>query len=208
MNRNLFDTAKRLFDIVVSVIALAVSSPLLFIIAVLVRRRLGSPVLFRQGRPGLGGETFRLLKFRSMVDVNVPAGFVSNEERMTKFGKRLRASSLDELPSFWNILRGEMSIVGPRPLLIRYLPLYSSRQLRRHEVRPGLTGLAQVSGRNALEWRDRLELDVKYVEDRSWCLDLWILCQTVVKVFRRDGIASEGHAVGAPFVGNEERGEK
>lgn len=203
-----YDKLKRSLDVMASVSGLVVLAPLLLIVALLVWLRLGSPVLFRQSRPGLNGEVFELMKFRTMLEIDEAAGVVTNEQRMTDFGRVLRATSLDELPSLLNILRGDMSLVGPRPLLVKYLPLYSARQRRRHEVRPGLTGLAQVSGRNALEWERRFELDVHYVENRSLSLDVRILLQTVWKVIRRDGISTDGHPVGAPFQGSRQAGEQ
>lgn len=203
----LYLVTKRIFDVMASSIALFILSPVLIAVGALIRMKLGPPVLFRQNRPGRDGETFELLKFRTMRNVDAAAGMVSNEQRMTRVGRLLRSSSLDELPSLWNVVKGQMSLVGPRPLLVTYLPLYSERQMRRHEARPGLTGLAQVSGRNSLEWNDRLELDVQYVDRRSWAMDASIMISTIVKVVRRDGIASEGHSVGSPFRGNES-GEK
>lgn len=198
--RPVFDASKRSFDIVTSGFALITLAPALGLVALIVATKLGRPVLFRQERPGLDGQTFELLKFRTMLNVDEAAGVVANEERMTPLGSKLRALSIDELPSLINILRGDMSIVGPRPLLVKYLPLYSPEQARRHAVRPGLTGLAQVNGRNALNWDRRFELDVEYVDRRSWPLDLRILVKTVGKVLRRDGISSDGYSVGAPFT--------
>lgn len=196
-----FDGLKRAFDALAAIAALLVFWPLMLATALLVRIRLGKPVLFRQMRPGRNGVPFELLKFRSMLNIDEARGITTNEQRMTSFGARLRSTSLDELPSLLNIVKGDMSVVGPRPLLIKYLPLYSAEQARRHEVSPGLTGLAQVNGRNALDWEARLALDVFYVDHRSWKLDLKILLATVGKVLRRDGIASTGHTVGAPFYG-------
>lgn len=196
-----FDATKRGLDVVVSGVLLGLFAPLMAVLSVLIAVRLGRPVFFRQERPGRHGATFKLVKFRTMLNPDPDRGLVTNEQRMTKLGSRLRDWSLDELPSLWNILRGDMSLVGPRPLLVEYLHLYSTEQARRHDVRPGLTGLAQVNGRNALEWNKRFELDVEYVDQRSWRLDLFILGQTVRKVLKREGITSEGHVVGAPFQG-------
>lgn len=198
-----FDTTKRLFDVVASGLALVALSPVLGATAVSIATKLGRPVLFRQERPGIHGRSFELVKFRTMLNVDESGGVVTDEQRMTPFGSRLRTLSLDELPSLINVLRGDMSLVGPRPLLVQYLPLYSSEQSRRHHVRPGLTGLAQVNGRNALDWTRRFQLDVEYVDTRSWMVDLAILFKTVAKVLRREGITSDGYAVGAPFTGKE-----
>ncbi len=194
---------KRLLDVIVSISGLLVLWPLLLVTAVLVRIRLGSPVIFRQTRPGLNGEPFELLKFRSMRDGDGP-----DEERLTEFGKKLRSLSLDELPELINIARGDMSLVGPRPLLTEYLPLYSERQARRHEVRPGLTGLAQVSGRNLVGWEDRLELDVEYVENHSFLGDMKILIQTVRAVLTQDGISSSEAPTMHHFLGSETGGRR
>lgn len=194
---------KRLFDIFVSAGALIVLSPLMVCLALLIRVKLGAPVLFSQVRPGLNTGPFRMYKFRSMTNARDAHGsLLPDAERLTPFGKFLRASSLDELPELFNILRGDMSLVGPRPLLMEYLPLYSARQARRHEVRPGLTGWAQVNGRNALSWDEKFELDVWYVENRSFALDLKILWLTLLTVIRRKGISSDGHATMPPFTGS------
>ncbi len=201
-----YDTVKRVIDAAAAGVGLVVLAPVIASVAWAVRRELGSPVLFRQQRPGRGAEVFELVKFRTMLQPDASRGRVTNEDRMTPFGQWLRSTSLDELPSLWNVLRGEMSLVGPRPLLVRYLPLYSSEQARRHEVRPGLTGLAQVNGRNALDWESRFALDVHYVDNRSLRLDLAIVWQTLIKVLRRDGVVSEGHVVGAPFAGTTQVG--
>ncbi|KAE8765246.1 sugar transferase [Georgenia thermotolerans] len=200
--RRPYDFVKRGGDLVVAGLGLALTAPMQAAVAVAVARNLGRPVLFRQERSGRNGEPFRLVKFRTMRDVNPAAGMVSDAERMTPFGAKLRATSLDELPSLWNVLRGDMSLVGPRPLLPQYLPLYTSEQARRHEVRPGVTGYAQVSGRNALSWEERFALDVEYVERRSFLLDLRILVATIRTVVRREGIAAEGHVTMAPFIGS------
>lgn len=191
---------KRAFDILVAFCALAILWPVLLVVAILVRVFLGSPVLFRQERPGLNGEVFTLLKFRTMVDAYGADGRqLPDRERLTRFGRFLRSTSLDELPELWNVLVGEMSLVGPRPLLVRYLERYSSRQSRRHEVRPGLTGWAQVNGRNTQSWEDRLEMDVWYVDNQTFWLDLKVLFRTVVLVFKREGVSDHGEATKAEF---------
>jgi lipopolysaccharide/colanic/teichoic acid biosynthesis glycosyltransferase len=182
---------KRTFDVVCSLLALAALSPVLLLVAVLVRIKLGSPVLFSQSRPGRRGTPFRMWKFRTMLDRSDPSGNpLPDAERLTDFGRKLRASSLDELPELWNVLRGDMSLVGPRPLLLRYLERYTPEEARRHEVRPGLTGWAQVNGRNATTWEDRLRLDVWYVDHRNFWLDMKIILRTVTIVLRREGIHS------------------
>ena len=194
---------KRLFDIVAGATALFLLSPIIAIVAWQIRRKLGSPVLFRQTRPGLNGKPFEMIKFRTMRDAIGPDGQpLPDAERMTAFGSFLRASSLDELPELWNVLKGEMSLVGPRPLLMEYLPLYSTEQARRHDVHPGVTGWAQINGRNALSWEEKFRLDVWYVENRSFWLDLKILALTVRKVFVREGISAEGQATVDYFKGN------
>ena len=193
---------KRLFDLLLAVIGLIVLSPLLLALIALVRTKHGEPVLFSQLRPGYKGDLFRLYKFRTMTNACDSKGQpLPDSVRLTEFGKFLRATSLDELPELWNVLKGEMSLVGPRPLLNEYLPLYDARQARRHEVRPGITGWAQVNGRNALSWEEKFELDVWYVENRSMLLDLAILWKTAIAVVRRDGISSQGHATMPPFKG-------
>lgn len=195
---------KRGFDIAISAIALAVLALPLLVLALLIRWRLGSPVLFRQRRPGLGGRPFMLRKFRSMTDRRGPDGLLlADGLRLTKFGRILRSTSLDELPELWNVLRGDMSLVGPRPLLMEYLPLYSPVQARRHEVRPGLTGWAQVNGRNAINWEQKFEYDVWYVDNRSFLLDLRIIWLTVRKVFLREGITSSDSETAKPFRGSQ-----
>jgi len=193
--------AKRLSDIVGTSLALVALAPVLAVVAVLVAARLGRPVLFRQPRPGLHGETFTILKFRTMLEPDPAAGLVSDSDRLTPFGSFLRSTSLDELPSLWNILRGDMSFVGPRPTLCRYLDLYTAEESRRHDVLPGLTGLAQVRGRNALPWPERLRSDVEYVDTVTLGLDLRILLRTVVVVLRREGIAAPGHVSSDVFEG-------
>lgn len=197
------DAAKRLFDIVVSALLLVVLSPVLLVTALLVRSRLGSPVLFSQQRPGRHGELFTIRKFRTMraapSDTGSVAAVATDAERLTGFGRKLRSSSMDELPELWNVLRGEMSLVGPRPLLVEYLDRYNPEQARRHEVRPGITGWAQVNGRNAVSWEDRLAMDVWYVDNRSFLLDLRILAMTVRSVLAREGVSAAGHATMEPF---------
>lgn len=193
---------KRFLDFTISAIALSLLSPALLAIAWQVRHKLGSPVFFRQIRPGLVGKPFQMIKFRTMRDaVDALGNPLPDAERMTSFGSFLRASSLDELPELWNVLKGDMSLVGPRPLLMEYLPLYSPEQGRRHEVRPGVTGWAQVNGRNALSWEDKFRLDVWYVDNRSFWLDLKILFLTMKKVLVRDGISAEGEVTMPKFTG-------
>lgn len=195
---------KRLFDCVAALLALLLLALPLLALVWLIRRKLGSPVLFRQVRPGLHGQPFTMVKFRTMTDERGPDGaLLPDAQRMTPFGRFLRASSLDELPELWNVLRGEMSLVGPRPLLMEYLPLYTPQQARRHEVRPGITGWAQVNGRNAISWQDKFALDVWYVDHRSMWLDLKILWLTVRKVLVRDGISAAGEATMTRFEGDK-----
>lgn len=196
---------KRLLDILASFIGLLVLSVPLIVLVFLVRWKLGNPAFFVQPRPGLKGRIFRLVKLRTMTDKCGPDGMpLPDEERLPSFGRFLRSSSLDELPELWNVLKGDMSLVGPRPLLVEYLPLYNERQARRHEVRPGVTGWAQVNGRNASSWEDRFEMDVWYVENRSFWLDLKILWMTIQTVLRRDGIEAEGHATMPRFRGTQD----
>lgn len=195
---------KRFFDVVVALAMLLVFSPLIAVVALLVWGRLGRPVLFRQQRPGLSGKPFTLIKFRTMLEATDGKGrLLPDGERLTPLGRFLRSTSLDELPGLFNVLRGDMSLVGPRPLLMRYLPLYSAEQAKRHDVRPGLTGWAQVNGRNALSWEDKFALDVWYVENRGFFLDLRILFLTAQRVLARDGISAEGEATMSPFVGTD-----
>ena len=195
--------SKRLFDLLASALALIVLSPLLALTALLVRLQLGGPILFRQQRPGYKGRPFHIFKFRTMTDRFAPDGsLLPDSERLTRFGRVLRSTSLDELPELFNILRGEMSVVGPRPLLMEYLPLYSAEQARRHDMPPGLTGWAQVHGRNALSWQDKFRLDVWYVDHWSFWLDLKIIFLTLAKVFQREGITQEGQATAEKFRGN------
>lgn len=199
-----YDPAKRAIDVVGGGAALIVSLPLQLVLAVMVRRKLGSPVLFRQQRPGRNGGIFELVKFRTMVEPDAARGLVTDEQRMTAFGSFLRSSSLDELPTLLNVVRGDMSLVGPRPLLVQYLDRYTPEQRRRHEVRPGITGLAQVSGRNALGWDEKFALDVKYVDQRSLVLDVKVLIRTVVKVLRREGISDGSGPTMTEFLGTRE----
>ena len=195
---------KRTFDLLVSLILLILLSPVLLVIAVLVRIKLGIPVLFSQERPGLHGRLFRLYKFRSMRDAHGTDGrLLPDDERLTKFGRFLRASSLDELPELFNVIKGEMSLVGPRPLLVAYLERYTPEQARRHETLPGITGWAQVNGRNALSWEAKFKLDVWYVDNRSFWLDLKILFLTVWKALKREGISAPGSATAPEFMGSE-----
>ncbi|WP_306109737.1 sugar transferase [Pseudomonas sp. 8BK] len=196
---------KRAFDILCSAFALLLFWPVLLILYVLVRMNLGSPALFRQQRPGLQGRPFMMVKFRTMLDaLDADGNPLPDDVRLTRFGRLLRATSLDELPELWNVLKGDMSLVGPRPLLMEYLPLYSAEQMRRHEVRPGITGWAQVNGRNALSWPQKFALDVWYVDNRSLLLDIRILLLTVKKVFVREGISADGQATTSRFTGEEE----
>ncbi len=195
---------KRVFDFVAALLALLLLTLPLLALAWLIRRKLGSPVLFCQVRPGLQGRPFTMVKFRTMTHERGPDGaLLPDAQRLTPFGRFLRASSLDELPELWNVLKGEMSLVGPRPLLMEYLPLYTPEQARRHEVRPGITGWAQVNGRNAISWSDKFALDVWYVDHRSLWLDVQILWRTVRKVLVRDGISAAGEATMTAFTGSE-----
>ena len=198
---------KRLFDFFASLTALILLSPIIALVAWKIRKNLGSPVLFRQTRPGLNGKPFKMVKFRSMKDaVDANGNPLPDDERMTPFGDKLRSSSLDELPGLWNVLKGDMSLVGPRPLLVQYLPLYSNEQARRHDVRPGITGWAQINGRNAISWEEKFELDVWYVDNRSLWLDIKILFLTVKKVFVKEGISADGHVTIEPFMGSSHKG--
>ncbi|MBF4434694.1 MULTISPECIES: sugar transferase [unclassified Vibrio] len=198
---------KRIFDFLISLVVLIVLSPITVLVAWKIRSNLGSPVLFRQIRPGLNGQPFEMIKFRTMKDaVDANGNPLPDSERMTPFGDKLRNSSLDELPELWNVIKGEMSLVGPRPLLMQYLPLYSKEQARRHEVRPGVTGWAQINGRNAISWEEKFKLDVWYVDNHSFWLDLRILLLTVKKVFVKEGISADGHVTIAPFTGKDQQG--
>ncbi|WP_201745130.1 sugar transferase [Aidingimonas lacisalsi] len=194
---------KRIFDVIAAFTGLIVLAPVMVVIALLIRWRMGAPVLFLQERPGLHGLPFVMCKFRTMRDTKDANGAVLPDAgRLTALGRFLRSTSLDELPELWNVLKGEMSLVGPRPLLMSYLPLYSPEQFRRHELRPGMTGWAQVNGRNSLIWEERLAMDTWYVDHRSFRLDIRILLLTVRKVLQREGISGHGHATMAPFTGN------
>lgn len=209
-SRTRYDVLKRALDVVAAAGLLLLLAPVLLVVGLAVRLALGPPVLFQQRRPGLGGAPFTLYKFRSMrrapaTDVDAVA---SDAERLTPLGIFLRRSSLDELPELWNVLRGEMSIVGPRPLLVAYLGRYNEEQARRHEVRPGITGWAQVNGRNALDWESRFAMDVWYVDNRSLALDLKILARTVAAVLSRHGVAAEGEATVAPFASGADKEDR
>jgi sugar transferase EpsL len=194
--------AKRALDVVASGLVLTVATPVLLVLALLIRANMGSPILFRQERPGLHGRQFRVFKFRTMCDAHDALGRpLPDAARLTRFGRLVRATSLDELPQLWNVLCGDMSLVGPRPLLVQYLDRYTPEQARRHEVKPGITGWAQVNGRNAITWEEKFSLDVWYVDNRSLWLDLRILVLTALKVFSRNGISSNGHATMPEFIG-------
>lgn len=196
---------KRPLDFVLSFIALIILSPILLITAILVRTKLGSPVIFKQERPGLNGEIFNMYKFRTMADARDECGnLLSDDERLTDFGKKLRSTSIDELPEFWNIVRGDMSLIGPRPLLVKYLPRYNAHQARRHEVRPGVTGYAQVNGRNSITWEKKFDLDVEYVDNVTFAGDLKIIFKTIKTVLMRDGINSDNSVTMEEFAGSKE----
>ncbi|WP_339215179.1 sugar transferase [Solibacillus sp. FSL W8-0372] len=193
---------KRLIDFIVSFIILLILWPVIALVALFVRCKIGAPVLFKQPRPGMNGQIFYVYKFRTMTDIRNPQGeLLPDAKRLTPFGKLMRKLSLDELPQLWNVLKGDMSFVGPRPLLVEYLPLYNEKQARRHEVRPGITGWAQVNGRNSITWEEKFEFDVWYVENQSLRLDLKILLLTVKKVFEREGISQQGQATMQKFTG-------
>jgi sugar transferase EpsL len=199
-----YDRVKRAIDVVLVAIGMVLLAPLFAVLAVKVRRELGSPVLFRQRRPGLGGELFELRKFRTMTDERGSDGqLLPDEQRLTDFGRWLRSTSLDEIPEMVNVLRGDMSLVGPRPLLVEYLERYSPAQARRHEVRPGITGWAQINGRNNMSWDDKLALDVWYVDHRSLWLDVRILLRTLWVMVTRQGVSLDGHATTVPFQGSD-----
>lgn len=199
--RNFF---KRFLDIVISGVALILLSPVFLVIAILVRTKLGSPIFFNQKRPGKNEKIFKMYKFRSMTDDRDENGnLLPDAKRLPAFGKKLRSTSLDELPELWNIFKGDMSIIGPRPLLVSYIPLYNNFQKRRHEVRPGLTGLAQVNGRNATTWQNRFKLDVEYVDNISFINDIKIIVNTVGKVIKSEGVSSEESVTMEPFKGND-----
>lgn len=193
---------KRLMDLVLTTPALLASLPIQAATAVAIRLTMGRPVLFRQQRPGLGGEPFEMLKFRTMSLPDPDKGLVSDADRMTRVGSILRSTSLDELPTLWNIVKGDMSVVGPRPLLMQYLERYSPEQARRHEVRPGLTGLAQISGRNAMPWEEKFARDIEYVDDHSFRRDIRIISRTIGQVLRRHGVSAEGEATMSEFMGS------
>lgn len=196
---------KRCFDVLVAAMALLLLAVPLVVLALLVRIKLGKPVLFAQVRPGMHGKPFLMVKFRTMTDASGPDGtLLPDAERLTSFGRFLRATSLDELPELWNVLKGDMSLVGPRPLLMEYLPLYSAEQARRHDVRPGVTGWAQVNGRNALSWEEKFALDVWYVDHQSFALDIKILWRTARKVLVREGISAAGEATMSRFTGSKD----
>jgi lipopolysaccharide/colanic/teichoic acid biosynthesis glycosyltransferase len=192
-----------MLDIIGAVVGLVMLSPVIAIVVVMIRRRMGAPVLFGQIRPGRHRKPFQMVKFRTMRDaIDANGNPLPDSERLTRFGRFLRSSSLDELPELWNVLKGDMSLVGPRPLLMEYLPLYSPEQARRHEVRPGVTGWAQINGRNAISWEEKFELDVWYVDNRNLWLDLKIILLTIRKVLKRDGISAAGEATMSKFTGN------
>ena len=194
---------KRFMDFLIAALSIIIFSPLLIILAILVRVKLGGPVIFKQERPGLNGKVFKLYKFRTMTDAKDENGnLLDDEYRLTSFGKKLRSTSLDELPELYNILKGDMSIVGPRPLLVKYLPLYNDEQKRRHDVRPGLTGLAQVSGRNAITWTEKFNKDIEYVDNVSLGLDISIFFKTIYCVLKKEGINSDSAATMEDFTGN------
>ena len=195
---------KRLFDFAVTGLAIVLLAPIIGFVALLVRKRLGAPILFRQKRPGLAGRPFTILKFRTMTDARYAQGnLLPDAERLPPFGRFLRSTSLDELPELWNVLRGDMSLVGPRPLLMQYLERYTPEQARRHEVRPGITGWAQINGRNALSWEQKFALDVWYVDHLSVGLDLRIIATTVWKILKREGISEPGQATAQEFMGTQ-----
>ena len=195
---------KRVFDIVLVLLSMPILIPTYILVALMVRFKLGSPVLFKQPRPGLNKQVFNMIKFRSMTMENDSSDvLLPDNNRLSPFGEFLRSTSLDELPSFWTVLKGEMSVVGPRPLLVEYLPLYSTKQARRHEVKPGITGWAQVNGRNAISWDEKFDLDVWYVENQSIWLDIKILFLTIKKVIMRDGISAKGDVTMPPFKGTK-----
>ncbi|MEQ3659058.1 MAG: sugar transferase [Glaciecola sp.] len=197
---------KRSFDFVAAAIGLVVFLPLILLISLLVKIKLGSPIFFIQSRPGLDGKVFKIVKFRTMLSTRDAFGnILSDKERMSRFGSILRSTSLDELPGLINVLKGDMSLVGPRPLLVEYLPLYDSKQAKRHNVRPGVTGWAQINGRNAISWEDKFKLDVWYVENQTLMLDIKILLLTLKKVFFRDGITGHGEVTMSHFKGNDNK---
>ena len=197
---------KRTVDLILGITAVILLSPILLITAILVSRKLGSPILFTQVRPGKDGKPFKMVKFRTMRDaIDAQGNPLPDAERLTPFGRRLRSTSIDELPELWNVIKGEMSLVGPRPLLMEYLPLYSPEQATRHDLKPGMTGWAQINGRNAISWEDKFKLDTWYVQHQSLWLDIKIMALTVKKVLVRDGISAEGEATMPRFLGNQEQ---
>ncbi len=196
---------KRLIDVIVSGVALILFSPLFLFLYIRIKKEMGSPVIFKQVRPGKGGLPFTMYKFRTMKNaIDIDGKMLPDSERLTAFGLKLRSSSLDELPELWNVLKGDMSLIGPRPLLVEYLPLYNQEQARRHEVRPGITGWAQVNGRNAISWEEKFKLDVWYVDNISLLLDIKILFKTIKKVFIREGISAAGEATMSKFTGTRD----
>ena len=200
---------KRILDFLLSLIAIIILSPVFLIIAILVRVKLGSPVIFKQKRPGKNEKIFTLYKFRTMTDKKDENGnLLPDEKRLTKFGKALRSTSLDELPELFNILKGDMSIIGPRPLLVEYLPLYNEEQKHRHDVRPGLTGLAQISGRNSISWEEKFDDDIRYIKNITFINDVKIFFETIIKVFKREGISQENNATMEKFKGTTKQGVK
>jgi len=196
---------RRAFEFFLALIALVALAPVILMVGILIRRKLGAPIFFRQTRPGMNGKPFQMVKFRTMLDATDKLGnSLPDDQRMTPFGAFLRSTSLDELPELWNVVKGEMSLVGPRPLLVEYLPLYSQEQYRRHEVRPGVTGWAQINGRNAISWEEKFLLDVWYVDNQSLWLDFKILFLTMKKVLIRDGISGEGEITMSKFTGSND----
>jgi sugar transferase EpsL len=209
MKSNEFFSAlvKRAFDLTVSLLCLIVLAPVMLVVAVAIRRSMGSPVIFKQQRPGLRGKPFYIYKFRTMRDASGASGPLPDAERLTCLGLFLRNASLDELPELFNVIRGNMSLVGPRPLKMEYLPLYTPEQARRHDVKPGVTGWAQINGRNAISWESKFALDLWYVEHRGFWLDFWIILRTAATVFRRQGVNAPSHATMPPFTGTKTRSE-
>lgn len=203
-----YERIKRIFDIIIVLVLLPLILPLIFVLVLLVRIKLGAPVCFQQTRPGYNGKPFTIIKLRTMTEArNAQGQWLPDDKRLTPFGKFLRSTSLDELPELINVLKGEMSLVGPRPLLCEYLDRYTPEQARRHEVRPGITGWAQVNGRNAINWEEKFELDVWYVDNQSLWLDIKILWMTLAKVFKREGISQKGEATMTKFMGSGTSGE-
>jgi lipopolysaccharide/colanic/teichoic acid biosynthesis glycosyltransferase len=204
----MYPAAKRTFDFMFAAISIVVLAPLMGVVALLIYLKLGAPAFYRQERPGLHGKPFELVKFRSMLNAfDAEAKLLPNDQRMTPFGQLLRSLSLDELPELWNILKGDMSLVGPRPLLMDYLPLYNERQSKRHEVRPGLTGWSQINGRNSISWEEKFEFDIWYIENASFGLDIKIILMTLLKVLRREGISHEGNVAMPRFRGSDKENQ-